>query len=94
MASEIVTTIAEQVMAGIEPASRHRFKLISVDENTLRVHLKLGKRVLNTDITYEPGPDTYSVKRHKMTGPYYADAKTDEFEGVYCDQLAEIAGGL
>jgi hypothetical protein len=95
MASQIVETIAQQVLAGIEPFSRKRFKFIAVDEQTLRVHLKLGERTINTDIRYDFGSDTYGVKRYEsQDGMLTYKTTCDHSNGIYCDQLAEIAGGF
>lgn len=90
MPSPIVQTTAEQVMVGIEPASRYAIKgLIEIDAETLRVHVKLGRRVLNTDIRYDRGPDTYTVTRHRdWNGTTFQTTTT--IEGVYCDQLSEL----
>lgn len=97
MASQIVETIAQQVRAGIDPLSRNRFKFIEVDEQTLRVHLKLGAMVINTDITYDFGSDTYNVKRYAFKSGLAVQGRyptTKTMTNVYCDQLAEIAGGF
>ena len=92
MATDIVQTIAQQVAAGYDPDSRRRLKFIAMDDMTLRVHLKLGKRVINTDITYDEGWDHYNVARHESKDGMLT-FKTREFEGVYFDQLAGLTAG-
>jgi hypothetical protein len=70
MASSVVQVIAEQVRDGMEPATwmqitSKRRALVAMDDVTLRVHIRLGRRVLNTDIRYDRGSDTYTVTRHR-----------------------------
>lgn len=90
MPSPIVQTIAEQVMVGIERLSRHAVKsLIEMDEITLRVHAKKGRQVLNTDIRYDRGPDTYTVTRHRgWNGSSFTITTT--IEGAYAEDLSGL----
>lgn len=90
MASQTVQTIAQQVQAGCEPSARTRIRrLIAIDDDTLRICVKIGRRCLNTDIRYDAGWDTYTVTRHRS--PNGLDWTSSEpLSDVYCDQLAEL----
>jgi hypothetical protein len=88
--SPIVQTIAQQVQAGCEPSARAAIKrYVQLDETTLRVHVKIGRRVLNTDIRYDRGPDTYTVTRHRGWDGISFTTSTSVSD-IYCDQLAEL----
>jgi hypothetical protein len=87
MTTETVQTIASQIdsIPGMHPSTQ----LITVDENTLRVHTKRGRTVRNIDIRYDRGTDLYTVSVHTFSAPKY-EVKTEVTEMVFADALPEF----
>lgn len=80
--------IVRQVRALIGHGQRATFM---VNGEAIRVHVKQGRRVRNTDITLDHGLDLYNIESHTFVG--FGDVTTREFVGVYADQLGDIVMG-
>jgi len=85
--SSTVQNIIDQIMAirGKGPG----VSLLIVDEITLRVHRKRGRKVTNVDIRYEAGSDLYTVSMHTFSSPKY-QYKTAIHEDVCADMLPDL----
>jgi DNA-directed RNA polymerase subunit RPC12/RpoP len=82
-----VTGIIAQQVAALAPPG---YKLVKVDDNTLRVHYpRKGTGVAtNVDIRYIPGRDLYQVDAFRVKG---VDVEhTTHLNDIYADQLGEI----
>lgn len=88
--SEVVQTILSQVIAGCEPSAHAAIRgLMAVDDETLRVQVKTGSLLRNTDIRYDVGSDTYTVTRHRgWDGVEFHRSITTE--GHHAEDLAAL----
>lgn len=84
MTSEINKTTIAQVRAHMGYLGH--LILMQVDEVTIRFH-KPGRVARSVDVTYNLGTDLYDVKAHEIRG---VDVTTQEWDGIYCDQIGEM----
>ena len=77
MISEVVKTIGEQLTA-LNPLFQAEFdvkELIAMNENTLRLHSRSKRGIINVDISYNHGSDLYDIKAYRLTN-HGLDAET------------------
>lgn len=90
--SEVVNTIARQILA-LDPILFGQARArIQMDENTLRLHFKQRNGTYNIDISYAPGSDTYSIVAWQIKN--LAAVKVYESKDIYFDSLPEIINGI
>lgn len=91
--SEIIETIIRQLSCqGLDRLALvcMGFRLfVKIDDNTLRLHFKIGKGAVNIDIHYNESLDVYEVKAHKINSKTL-EVKTTEYRDIYFDQFAEL----
>jgi len=92
--SPIVRTIADQLHA-LNPQFMDEFgikQLIEMDPNTLRLHSRTRRGVVNIDIHYDEGPDTYSITAYKIEG---TDAKQIfKNSDIYVDKFDTVLDAI
>jgi len=67
--NETQRTMVQQ-LNGLNPLWRAEFGvrgLIVMDENTLRIPIRVGRKKVNFDLTYDSGEDLYNVKAYKVS---------------------------
>jgi len=58
------------------------------DENTLWLHTKNNKTVVNIEISYDSGNDLYIVRFHKLKENF--DVETKEFTHIFFNELYDL----
>ena len=58
------------------------------DENTLWLHTKNNKTVVNIEISYDSGNDLYVVRFHKLKDNF--DVETREFTHIFFNELYDL----
>ena len=91
--SEVVETIVRQLACqGLDKLTLAclGFKaFVKMDENTLRLHFKDRRGVVNVDIHYNIGSDLYDVTWHRIDKETY-EIKSEIRKDVFCDELVGV----
>lgn len=95
--SEIVETIVRQLSCqGLDKLTLAclGFKtFVKMDENTLRLHFKDRRGVVNVDIHYNLGSDLYDVTYQRISKETY-EIKSSIQKDIFFDQFADVFDDL
>ncbi len=94
--SRPVDIIAQQLRA-INPLYMAEFdvrQLIAIDENTLRLHSRGRRGVINVGIHYNRGSDLYDVKAYRLRSAGLEAKEIYSNSGIYVDQLDPVLDAI
>lgn len=69
-------------------------QLIAMDENTLRLHSRGRRGVINVDIHYNRGSDLYDIKAYRLRGAGIDAREIHSGSGIYVDQLDTVLDAI